>query len=130
MWQEGRNVGHITSRLRAAIGAAMILACASPVTARAQRPLPPGRARAEAQWLGRRAAARRMGRWQVAARPRMALAWRSGYTRGWVAARHPMLAARWQRTWYPRAAARERLYGRYLERRRFPRMGRGRRWVL
>ena len=121
-------MGQITSRIRAAIGAAMLVVCAMPVTARAQRPVPRGRAGVEAQWLGRRAAARRMVRWQVAARPRMAMAWRMGYSRGWVAARHPMLAARWQRARYPRAAARERLYGRYLERRRFPRMGR--RWSL
>ena len=117
---------HLTSRIRAAIGAAMVLACASPATGRAQQPLPV-RARAEAQWLGRRAAARRMMGWRMA-RPRAAFAWGARFRRGWMAAPRPMLASRWQRAWHPRVAARERLYGRYLERRRFTRIGR--RWSL
>ena len=114
----------ITSRMASAIGAAMILAAASPAAARAQRPAP--RARVEAQWMGRRAAARPLVRWRFA-RPGMAMAWRRGYARGWVVARHPMLAARWQRV-YAARAARGRLYGRFWERRRLDRMGA--RWWL
>ncbi len=108
----------IATRVASAVGAAMILA-GSPVGARAQQPA--ARPRAEAQWRGRRAAARQMARWQMA-HPRLALAWRRGYARGYVAARHPMLAARWRQAHYGRVA-RGRLYGRFLERRRRGRMG-------
>jgi len=118
-------VRRITSRIGSAIGAAMILACAAPAAARAQQPVP--QPRAAAQWLGRRAAARQMLRWRMA-RPRMALGWRRGYARGWAAAaRHPFLAARWQRG-YTARVARARMYGRFWERRRLARMGA--RWWL
>ena len=114
----------ITTRIRSAIGAAMILACALPVGARAQQSAP--RSRSAAQWLERRAAARQMLRWRMA-HPRMAVVtWRRGSSRGWVAGRYPRAAA-WQRA-YARSIARSRLYGRYWERRRVGRMGG--RWSL
>jgi hypothetical protein len=117
-------VKRVTSRIRSAIGAAMILACASPVGAQAQQPA--ARPRSEAQWLERRAAARQMLRWRMA-HPRMAaVTWRRGYSRGWVAGRYPRAAA-WQRS-YARSIARSRVYGRYWDRRRFGRMGG--RWSL
>jgi len=118
-------VRRITSRIGSAIGAAMILAGAFPAASRAQQPA--AQPRAEAQWLGRRASARQMLRWRIA-HPRMArLAWRRGYARGYVAARHPLLAAQWRRASFARAA-RGRRYGRFWERRRLGRMGA--RWWL
>jgi hypothetical protein len=121
-------VRHITSRLGAAVGAVMILASASPPTARAQQPA--ARPRAAAQWLGRRAAAPQMLRWRMVHRP-MATAWRRGYARGWMAGRHPMRAATWRGAYgrrYARGFARARLYSRFWERQRLGRMGT--RWSL
>ena len=113
----------ITSRIRSAIGAAMILACAFPVGARAQQSAP--RPRSEAQWPERRAAARQMLRWSLA-HPRMAaLTWRRGNARGWVAGRYPPAA--WRHA-YGRSFTRSRLHGRYWDRRRLGRMGG--RWSL
>jgi hypothetical protein len=100
----------------------MIIACGSPLTARAQQPAQ--RPRIEAQWMGRRAAARQLLRWRYG---RAGVAWRSGYVRGYAAARHPFLAARWQRA-YTARAMRGRLYGRFWDRQRLGRMGR--RWWL
>jgi len=117
-------VRRITSRLASAIGAAMILA-ASPVGARAQQPVP--RPRAEAQWMGRRAAARTMVRWRIS-HPRMAVAWRRGYARGFAIGRYPFRSMAWRGA-YGRGFARTRLYGRFWERRRLGRMG-ARRWEL
>jgi hypothetical protein len=121
-------VRHITSRLGAAIGAAVILASAAPATAGAQQPTP--RPRAEAQWLTRRGAARQMARWRVVHRP-MATAWRRGYARGWMAARRPMRAAAWRGAYglrHARGFVRARMYGRFWERQRLGRMGA--RWSL
>jgi hypothetical protein len=100
----------------------MILACASPLVARAQQPA--ARPRVEAQWMGRRAAARQMLSWRFA---RARTAWRRGHARGAFAARRPVLAARWQRASLARAA-RGRMFGRFWDRQRVGRMGR--RWWL
>ena len=100
----------------------MILACALPLTARAQQPA--ARPRVEAQWMGRRAAARQLPRWRFARAP---MGWGRGYARGSFAARRPAFAARWQRAYLVRAA-RGRMYGRFWDRQRMGRMGR--RWWL
>ncbi len=111
---------HLTSRIRAAIGAAMIVTCALPVTARAQAPVR-REARAQARWFDGRGA-RQALRWRVA-RARV-VGWRHGYARGYVAGRYPALAARWRWAYHSRAA-RARLYGRYWERRHM-----GGRWAI
>jgi hypothetical protein len=117
-------VRRITSRFASAIGAAMILA-ASPMGARAQQPVP--QPRAEAQWMGRRAAARTMVRWRISHR-RMAVAWRRGYARGFAVGRYPLRSMAWRGV-SGRGFARTRLYGRFWEGRRLGRRS-GRRWEL
>ena len=115
----------IVSRIRAAFGAAMVVALASPVAAHAQRPAT--QARVEAQWLERRGATRQWARWRMARRPLAAVAWRRGYARGFAMGRYPVRAAVWRRA-YGRSLARGRLYGRFWERQRLGRMGA--RWSL
>ena len=115
---------HITSRIRAAIGAAMIVAFASPVAA--QNPRPRAEARVEARWMDGRGAGRLIG-WRMA-RARMAgVAWHRGYARGFAAGRHPFRAMAWRGA-SCRGFARARLYGRFWERRRLGRMGG--RWAI
>lgn len=116
---------HITSRIRAAIGAAMIVAFASPAAAHAQRT--PARIRVEAQWLEGLGADRQLMHWQMAHRRMAVAAWHRGYARGFAMGRHPLRAVSWQRV-YGRGFNRGRLYGRFWERQRMGRMGG--RWSL
>jgi hypothetical protein len=85
------------------MGAAMIVAFASP--ARAQQPPPPVQTRVEAQWLEGRGAGRQLIRWRMARRRLAVAAWRRGYLRGWAAGRfwHGAAPARrfYMRPWYP-----------------------------
>ena len=117
---------HVLSRIRAAVGAAMIIGVASPGAAHAQRPAV--RVRAEAQWVGRRGSARQWLAWRLARRPVARASWRRGYARGFVVGRYPVRAATWRRAWYGRRAASARLQGRFWGRRRLGRMGG--RWSL
>ncbi len=83
---------HLTTKIRAAVGAAMIVAFASP--AAAQRPQAPVQtARFEAQWLENRGPGRQMVRWRVARGRMAAVAWRRGYARGYMAGRFGYRAA-------------------------------------
>ncbi len=82
---------HITSKIRAAAGAAMIVAFASPLAA--QRPQAPVRTRVEAQWLENRGQGRQLMRWRVARHRMAAAAWQRGYARGWAAGRFGYRAA-------------------------------------
>jgi hypothetical protein len=111
------------SRIRAALGAAMVIAIASPVAAHAQRPA--ARVRVEAQWLERRGATRQWLRWRVARRPLAAVAWRRGYARGFAMGRFPLRAGTWGQAYYSRSrgSVRARMYGRFWDRRRVGRMG-------
>jgi hypothetical protein len=118
-------VRHITSRIRAAIGAAMIVAFASPVAAHAQRPA--ARVRVEAQWLEGRGASRPLMRWRMVHRRMAVAAWHRGYARGFTMGRYPVRASIWRRA-YGQGFARGRLYGRFWERQRLGRMGG--RWSL
>ena len=110
----------ITSRIRAAIGAAMVLAFASPAAAHAQRA--PARIRVEAQWLEGRGGGRQLLRWRMAHRRMVVASWHRGYARGFAIGRYPARASAWQQS-YGRSLARGRLYGRYWERQRLGRMG-------
>ena len=93
---------HFTTRVRAAIGAAMIVAFAVP--AAAQNPQPPARARAEAQWLDG-------VRWQRMGGRRMAtMAWRRGYVRGYARGWESARLRAWRG--YARAVPRGRLHAR------------------
>jgi hypothetical protein len=112
------------SRIRAALGAAMVIAIASPVAAHAQRPA--ARVRVEAQWLERRGATRQWLRWRMARRPLAAVEWRRGYARGYAMGRLPLRANGWGQAYYSRGSVRARMYGRFWDRRRLGRMGR--RW--
>ncbi len=75
----------VTSRVRAAIGAAAVIVCAVPATARAQQA--PNQARVEARWFDGRGPARPLIRWRMARARTAAVAWRMGYARGFVAGR-------------------------------------------
>jgi hypothetical protein len=113
----------ITSRIRAALGAAMIVAFAAPVAAHAQRP--PARVRVEAQWLEGRGAGRQIMYRRMVHRRMAAAAWHRGYARGFALGRCPVRSSVWR--WSNgRGLARGRLYGRFWERQRIGRM-RGRR---
>jgi hypothetical protein len=80
--QEGCGVSKITSRLRAAIGALGILACASPVAA--QTHLNRGHMRVAAQWVDRNQSVRQPLRWRRAAEWRRGgMGWRRGYAVGY-----------------------------------------------
>lgn len=93
---------HSTSRIRAAIGAAMIVAFASP--ALAQRPAPVARVRAEAQWIDG-------ARWhQMGVRRAAARAWRHGYIRGFQRARAGFGSRAWHG--YARPVPRARFHTR------------------
>ena len=116
---------HITSRIRAAIGAAMIVACASPAAAHAQRA--PARVRVEAQWLDGRGAGRQMMHRRMVHRRMAVAAWHRGYARGFALGRYPARASAWRWS-YGQGLGRGRLYGRFWERQRIGRM-RGR-WSL
>jgi len=119
-------VRRIVSRIRAALGAAMIVALASPAAAHAQRPA--ARVRVEAQWLERRGATRQWLRWRMARRPLAAVAWRRGYAPGFAMGRFPLRGASRGQAAYSRGSVRARMYGRYWDRRRIGRMGG--RWSL
>ncbi len=114
------------SRIRAAIGAAMVIGIAMPAAAHAQRPA--ARARVEAQWLERRGATRQWLRGRMARRPLAAVAWRRGYARGFAMGWFPLRANGWGQAYYGRGSVRARMYGRFWDRRRVGRMGG--RWSL
>ena len=87
-------MSQITSKLRAAIGALGILACASPLAAQTHPSR--GQMRVAAQWVDRGQGVRRPVRWRRAAEWRMERReWRRGYARwyGWRGAglRRPFL---------------------------------------
>jgi hypothetical protein len=80
--QEGCGVSKITSRLRAAIGALGILACASPVAAQTHPNR--GHMRVAAQWVDRNQGVRQPLRWRRAEEWRMGgMGWRRGYAVGY-----------------------------------------------
>ena len=114
----------ITARVRAALGAAMIVAFASP--AAAQRPQAPVRTRAEAQWLENRGPGRQLVRWRMAHRRFAAVTWRRGYARGFAAGRAWYGGAGIHRAW-ARGYAPSRIYPGYRGYRALP-LGARMRW--